>query len=161
MASAALELPPDPEDLRELVWPRRPNCKPKLGPSRMLKAQQAELGRTRLGRCSEMLERDVQQLGLLIGDLEEMLGGEPSPRLGRGALASIGLAKGSPDEGTRAPTRAPTAQGDPPRGGLRLSGARRVSRLPAGRVRTRDAGVRAFPLRGDQVRPPQAGLPGP
>lgn len=71
MSSSPSELPTDPEALRALAQALQAELYAKTLMIEKLKAQLAVLRRARFGRSSEKLDRDIQQLELLIGDLEE------------------------------------------------------------------------------------------
>lgn len=71
MPSSPAELPTDPEALRTLAQALQAEVYAKTLMIEKLKAQLAVLRRARFGRSSEKIDRDIQQLELLIGDLEE------------------------------------------------------------------------------------------
>ena len=64
-------LPSDPDELRAFAEALQAELYAKTLTIEKLKAQLAVLRRARFGRSSEKLDRDIEQLELLIGDLEE------------------------------------------------------------------------------------------
>jgi transposase len=64
-------LPSDPEELRAFAALLQAEVYAKTLHIEKLKAQLAALRRARFGRSSERLDRDIEQLELLLGDLEE------------------------------------------------------------------------------------------
>jgi transposase len=71
MTIEAAALPDDPDQLRAMVVALQAELDSKSLHIEKLKAQLALLRRARFGSSSEKLERDIEQLELLIGDLEE------------------------------------------------------------------------------------------
>jgi len=71
MPFAAAELPSDPAALRAFAEALQAELYAKTLHIEKLKMQLALLRRARFGRSSEKLDRDIEQLELLIGDLEE------------------------------------------------------------------------------------------
>lgn len=71
MSSSRPALPSDPEQLRAFAEALQAELYAKTLMIEKLKAQLAVLRRARFGRSSETLDRDIEQLELLIGDLEE------------------------------------------------------------------------------------------
>nr|CCD31983.1 Transposase and inactivated derivative [Methylocystis sp. SC2]CCD32008.1 Transposase and inactivated derivative [Methylocystis sp. SC2] len=71
MSRAAADLPEDPAELRRFVAALAAEVHAKTLLIEKLKMQLAILRRARFGRSSEKLNRDIEQLELLIGDIEE------------------------------------------------------------------------------------------
>ena len=71
MPLAAAALPSDPAALRAFALSLQAELYAKTLHIEKLKMQLALLRRARFGRSSEKLERDIEQLELLIGELEE------------------------------------------------------------------------------------------
>ena len=71
MSSSRPTLPSDPDELRAFAEALQAELYAKTLMIEKLKAQLAVLRRARFGRSSEKLDRDIEQLELLIGDLEE------------------------------------------------------------------------------------------
>ena len=71
MSRAAADLPEDPAELRRFAEALAAEVHAKTLLIEKLKMQLAVLRRARFGRSSEKLERDIEQLELLIGDMEE------------------------------------------------------------------------------------------
>jgi transposase len=71
MSLATSTLPSDPEELRLFAQVLQAELYAKTLHIEKLKAQLAVLRRARFGRKSEKLDREIEQLELLIGDLEE------------------------------------------------------------------------------------------
>ena len=71
MSLAALALPSDPEELRLFAQALQAELYAKTLHIEKLKAQLAVLRRARFGKKSEKLDREIEQLELMIGDLEE------------------------------------------------------------------------------------------
>ena len=71
MPSPLPVLPSDPAELRAFAQALQAELYAKTLMIEKLKAQLAVLRRARFGRSSEKLDRDIEQLELLIGDLEE------------------------------------------------------------------------------------------
>ena len=122
-----------------------------------LKMQLAVLRRARFGRSSEKLDREIEQLELLIGELEEDAA-EPHAK-----RQPIPPARRPP---APAPRRAARQSGPQPlpdhlpretvmhEPRLRLPGLRRYDVQPDRAGRARGAGIRALQLQGDpHVRP--------
>jgi transposase len=120
-----------------------------------LKAQLAALRRARFGRSSEQLDRDIGQLQLLLGDLEE---GTPKRRRGppRSALKSP-LATTKPRAPSAAANRCPSICHD-----KAWSMSRPVLVPPAAARRcerpARGAGIRALALHGDRALSPNIAI---
>ena len=124
-----------------------------------LKAQLAVLRRARFGRSSEKLDRDIEQLELLIGDLEE----EAAESEVRAATADpIGRQPAIPQpvrpRERRPPVRAPLPTHLPREtvthaGGLHVPGLRRHRVQPDRAGRARGAGIRPVQLQGDPPCP--------
>ncbi|MGH7022553.1 MAG: IS66 family transposase [Caulobacteraceae bacterium] len=90
------DLPADPDALRALAASLRAELKARDLIIEQLKAQLAALRRARFGRSSEKLEREIEQLELVLGDLEE----------GQGARAER-AGQRPPPEPLERPRRAP------------------------------------------------------
>jgi transposase len=71
MSRAAADLPEDPAELRRFAAALAAEVHAKTLLIEKLKMQLAILRRARFGRSSEKLDRDIEQLELLIGDMEE------------------------------------------------------------------------------------------
>ena len=71
MSRAAADLPEDPAELRRFAVALAAEVHAKTLLIEKLKMQLAMLRRARFGRSSEKLDRDIEQLELLIGDMEE------------------------------------------------------------------------------------------
>jgi transposase len=71
MSRAAADLPEDPAELRRFAAALAAEVHAKTLLIEKLKMQLAMLRRARFGRSSEKLDRDIEQLELLIGDMEE------------------------------------------------------------------------------------------
>ncbi|KAF0129134.1 MAG: transposase [Methylocystaceae bacterium] len=71
MSRAATDLPEDPAELRRFATALAAEVHAKTLLIEKLKMQLAILRRARFGRSSEKLDRDIEQLELLIGDMEE------------------------------------------------------------------------------------------
>lgn len=71
MPSSRPTLPSDPDELRALAAALQAELHAKNLMIEKLKAQLAVLKRARFGRSSEKLDRDIEQLELMIGNLEE------------------------------------------------------------------------------------------
>jgi transposase len=71
MSRAAADLPEDPAELRRFAEALAAEVHAKTLLIEKLKMQLAVLRRARFGRSSEKLDRDIEQLELLIGDMEE------------------------------------------------------------------------------------------
>ena len=71
MSRAAADLPEDPVELRSFAEALAAEVHAKTLLIEKLKMQLAVLRRARFGRSSEKLDRDIEQLELLIGDMEE------------------------------------------------------------------------------------------
>ncbi|MFV0281768.1 MAG: IS66 family transposase [Rhodoblastus sp.] len=71
MSRAAADLPEDPAELRRFAAALAVEVRTKTLLIEKLKMQLAILRRARFGRSSEKLDRDIEQLELLIGDMEE------------------------------------------------------------------------------------------
>lgn len=71
MSRAAADLPEDPAELRCFAAALAVEVRAKTLMIEKLKMQLAILRRARFGRSSEKLDRDIEQLELLIGDMEE------------------------------------------------------------------------------------------
>ncbi len=71
MSLATSILPSDPQELRRFAQALQAELYAKTLHIETLKALLAALRRTRFGRKSEKLDREIEQLELLIGDLEE------------------------------------------------------------------------------------------
>lgn len=71
MSHAAADLPEDPAELRRFAAALAAEVHAKTLLIEKLKMQLAILRRARFGRSSEKLDRDIEQLELLIGDMEE------------------------------------------------------------------------------------------
>lgn len=71
MSLATATLPTDPEELRAFAALLQSELYTKTLHIEKLKAQLATLRRARFGRSSEKLDRQIEQLELIIGDLEE------------------------------------------------------------------------------------------
>ena len=71
MSHAAADLPEDPAELRRFAAALAAEVHAKTLLIEKLKMQLAVLRRARFGRSSEKLDRDIEQLELLIGDMEE------------------------------------------------------------------------------------------
>jgi transposase len=71
MPSAATDLPEDPTELRRFAASLAAEVHAKSLLIEKLKMQLAILRRARFGRSSEKLDRDIEQLELLLGDVEE------------------------------------------------------------------------------------------
>ena len=129
-----------------------------------LKVQLAVLRRAQFGRSSEKLDRDIEQLELLIGDLEEEAaearrGGRPMP-----PSRQIRIARARPRRDRAAAGRASRC---PTICRARTSCTSRACPCPGcgGTVSprsartTRGARIRPRPLQGDAARPAEAELP--
>jgi hypothetical protein len=71
MSRAVADLPEDPAELRRFAAALASEVHAKTLLIEKLKMQLAMLRRARFGRSSEKLDRDIEQLELLIGDMEE------------------------------------------------------------------------------------------
>ncbi len=71
MSRATTDLPEDPVELRRFATALAAEVHAKTLLIEKLKLQLAILRRARFGRSSEKLDRDIEQLELLIGDIEE------------------------------------------------------------------------------------------
>ena len=71
MSLATATLPTDPEALRAFAVALQSELYTKTLYIEKLKAQLATLRRARFGQSSEKLDRQIDQLELIIGDLEE------------------------------------------------------------------------------------------
>lgn len=71
MSRATADLPEDPAELRRFAAALAAEVHAKTLLIEKLKMQLAILRRARFGRSSEKLDRDIEQLELLIGDIEE------------------------------------------------------------------------------------------
>ncbi|WP_246721711.1 transposase [Methylosinus sp. H3A] len=71
MSRASADLPEDPAELRRFAAALSAEVHAKTLLIEKLKMQLAVLRRARFGRSSEKLDRDIEQLELLIGDMEE------------------------------------------------------------------------------------------
>jgi len=71
MSRAATDLPDDPDELRRFAVALAAEVHAKTLLIEKLKMQLAVLRRARFGRSSEKLDREIDQLELLIGDIEE------------------------------------------------------------------------------------------
>ena len=71
MSRAATDLPDDPDELRRFAAALAAEVHAKTLLIEKLKMQLAVLRRARFGRSSEKLDREIEQLELLIGDIEE------------------------------------------------------------------------------------------
>ena len=71
MSPTAADLPEDPTELRRFATALAAEVHAKTLLIEKLKMQLAVLRRARFGRSSEKLDRDIEQLELLIGDIEE------------------------------------------------------------------------------------------
>nr|CCD32262.1 Transposase IS66 [Methylocystis sp. SC2] len=71
MSCAPADLPEDPAELRRFAAALAAEVHAKTLLIEKLKMQLAILRRARFGRSSEKLDRDIEQLELLIGDIEE------------------------------------------------------------------------------------------
>ena len=71
MSRTAADLPEDPAELRRFAEALAAEVHAKTLLIEKLKMQLAVLRRARFGRSSEKLDRDIEQLELLIGDMEE------------------------------------------------------------------------------------------
>jgi transposase len=71
MSLANVPLPTDPEELRIFATMLQAEVHAKTLHIEKLKAQLAALKRARFGRSSEKLDREIEQLELVLGDLEE------------------------------------------------------------------------------------------
>ena len=71
MSRAAHDLPEDPDELRRFAAALAAEVHAKTLLIEKLKMQLAVLRRARFGRSSEKLDREIEQLELLIGDIEE------------------------------------------------------------------------------------------
>ena len=71
MSRAAPDLPDDPDELRRFAAALAAEVHAKTLLIEKLKMQLAVLRRARFGRSSEKLDREIEQLELLIGDIEE------------------------------------------------------------------------------------------
>jgi len=71
MSCAATDLPDDPDELRRFAAALAAEVHAKTLLIEKLKMQLAALRRARFGRSSEKLDREIEQLELLIGDIEE------------------------------------------------------------------------------------------
>lgn len=98
MSLATVELPSDPDALRAFAAVLQAELYAKTLHIEKLKAQLATLRRARFGQSSEKLDRQIDQLELVIGDLEEAEA-ENEARQGSAAASS----------GSTSPTRPPRA----------------------------------------------------
>jgi transposase len=71
MSLATATLPADPDELRAFAALLQSELYAKTLHIEKLKAQLATLRRARFGQSSEKLDRQIEQLELIIGDLEE------------------------------------------------------------------------------------------
>lgn len=76
MSRAAADLPEDPTELRRFAAALAAEVHAKTLLIEKLKMQLAILRRARFGRSSEKLNRDIEQLELLIGDIKESDAGQ-------------------------------------------------------------------------------------
>src|SRR5262249_60280509 len=100
MTFAPAALPSDPDELRAFAARLQAEGYAKTLQIDKLKAQLAALRRARFGRSSEKLDRDLGQLQLLLGEIEEgdaeatartvKAGGEKPARHGTSATAAAG-----------------------------------------------------------------------
>ena len=71
MSRAAADLPEDPAELRRFAAALAAEVHAKTLLIEKLRMQLAILRRARFGRSSEKLDREIEQLELLLGDMEE------------------------------------------------------------------------------------------
>lgn len=158
MTLAQATLPDDAEALRAFALSLQAELYAKSLYIEKLKAQLAVLRRARFGQSSETLDRDIEQLELLIGDLEESDSeAEQSVPVGSAQPA------GTPSR--RKPGRKPLPEHLPreeifARAGLHLPGLWRYAVQPDRPGRAGSAGICALLLQGGSPRPAEAELPG-
>ena len=92
MSRAAADLPEDPAELRRFAEALAAEVHAKTLLIEKLKMQLAVLRRARFGRSSEKLDRDIEQLELLIGDMEE----SDAERQARSEAAESGASSSTP-----------------------------------------------------------------
>ena len=97
-------LPSDPDELRRFAAALQTELYSKTLHIEKLKAQLAVLRRARFGKSSEKINREVEQLELLIGDLEE---GEAENEARQDAPAAGARAEPRPDKASRLGNRKP------------------------------------------------------
>jgi transposase len=100
MSLATANLPADPDELRAFAALLQSELYAKTLHIEKLKAQLAALRRARFGRSSEKLDREIEQLELLIGDLEE---GEAENEARAAATTVARSPARTPREGNRKP----------------------------------------------------------
>ena len=128
-----------------------------------LKMQLAVLRRARFGRSSERLNRDIEQLELLIGALEQDAAAEDAPTSTAEPDTKADPRNSCQD--TPAQAAGPHAAANPsaardrhPRASLHLSGLRRHNIQPDRTGRAGGARIRSFQFQGDPTRPAEAEL---
>ncbi len=84
-------LPADPDELRVFAATLQAELYAKTLHIEKLKAQLAALRRARFGRSSEKLDREVEQLELLIGEIEESSAGQAEIKTGGGIVRAFAV----------------------------------------------------------------------
>ena len=145
MSRTAADLPEDPAELRRFAEALAAEVHAKTLLIEKLKMQLAMLRRARFGRSSEKLDRDIEQLELLIGDMEE----SDAERQARSEAVDSGASSSTPKK--KPSVRAPLPDHLPletiaPRRALRLPDLRREQIRPDRRRRARRAGIRRLAL---------------
>ena len=129
-----------------------------------LKMQLAVLRRARFGRSSEKLNRDIEQLELLIGALEQDAAAEdartstaePDTKTEPKTARQDTPAQAAGPHAAASPS---TARDRHPRASLHLPGLRWHDLQPDRTGRAGGARIRPFQLQGDPARPAEAELP--
>ena len=103
MSRAAADLPEDPAELRRFAAALAAEVRAKTLMIEKLKMQLAILRRARFGRSSEKLDRDIEQLELLIGDMEE----SDAERHARESMTSSATQPSAPATAKKPSVRAP------------------------------------------------------
>lgn len=103
MALATATLPTDPEELRAFALALQHELYSKTLHTEKLRAQLAALRRSRFGQSSEKLDRQIEQLELAIGDLEEGEAENDARRAATAPATPSDKPSGSPRAGNREP----------------------------------------------------------
>ena len=111
MSLATANLPADPDELRAFAALLQSELYAKTLHIEKLKAQLAALRRARFGQSSEKLDRQIEQLELMIGDLEE---GEAENEARAAATTPARSPARTPREGNREAAARASAAGDRP-----------------------------------------------
>ena len=162
MSSSRPALPSDPDELSAFAEALQAELYAKTLMIEKLKAQLAVLRRARFGRSSEKLDRDIEQLELLIGDLEEGDAESQARTVAAGdAYSRTATVEFAPTRGPPTAARPPAAR-DPsatrPPAPVPSAAERVFSKL--GEDEPRGAGIRAVALQGGGPCSPEVELPG-